>query len=113
MAFMALHRIGVADGPALAVFVAYKGLAVITDLAGDAGYLGGGVLHLIVLHGVLSHQAKRRKNRKGEEDGQQSFHVVLFSLISEANCRPAPLVRRFCWGRVVVRVRMPPSCGRR
>src|SRR5256885_1659539 len=90
-----------------------KAASVTGKISDDAGCLGGGVFHLIVLRGVLSHQAKRRKKRKGEEKRQQFLHYR-----SPFFPRPTTAWRRkLCvapiWGRVVVRVRMSPRCGRR
>src|ERR1700690_9103 len=69
MSFVAFDRIRVADGPALAVFVVYKHLPVVADFARNFDRLGRRVgLHVVLLHGVLSHcdtthnQAKREAN---------------------------------------------------
>jgi hypothetical protein len=92
VSFVAFDRIRVADRPALAVLVAYEGLSVVADFARDAGSFRGCVGFLGILrHRVLSHQAKRSQQGKGEENRHQFFHSVSFAKI---NSCPAPLQKR-------------------
>src|SRR5258708_39345751 len=78
MTLMPFDRIRVADGPTLAVLIAYKALAVIADLAHDAGsFGGGGGFPGVLLRRVFSHQAKSRQQAKREDNCHYFFHFGL------------------------------------
>jgi len=78
VSFVAFDRIRVADRPAFAVFVTYEGLSVITDFACDVGSFGCVGFRGSLRHRVLSHQAKRGQQGKGEENSHQFFHQDSF-----------------------------------
>jgi len=70
VSFVAFHRIRVADCPTLTVFIAYKRLPVVADFARNLDRLCGRVgLHVVLLHGVLSHCETTHQQAKREANG--------------------------------------------
>jgi hypothetical protein len=66
MAFMALHGVGIGNGPALAVRVAHERLAILADRTLDAGGLGRALFHrrIVALASGILRQRNHRQRQK-------------------------------------------------
>src|SRR5215469_7969278 len=110
MAFVALHRIGIRDRPALAVSVAYDALAVFTDCSLHAGFLmRRGVLlpHTAALMaGVLCEGHDWQRQTCSQHSNPQLLHryssICVSFVLGPCHRLGQPALR--CCSRVVVSV---------
>src|ERR1700678_428156 len=78
MPLVAFHCIWVHNGPALAVLVANKHLAVVADLTFDVHcFLGSVSLHAVIVHRVLCRSHSHVQEGQCKTNRHQCFHIVL------------------------------------